>query len=415
MPPNRSQRSRLHGSIYLHVLATSLLITILGMGSLLAVRIQMRTARLQRDCAEARVGAASAVELGLLYVRQDSNWRTVRPNGVWFQDKALGTCQITLEGVDPTDGMLSDCIFEPLVLTGTGTRGTARHKTQVTLVPVVKPLETLKTCLHASGQITVNNAKLISVLGAPLSSNWQLVNSGTIDGNVEVKIANPVGTITGTLTQSAPAKSMPAACVLDNLASRATVVPYAATIEKAVLTPGCNPWGPTDPNGLYLIDTGGNAITIKKARIHGTLIIRAPSKTVTLDDAVFMQSYRSDFPTLLVEGNLVIKTHGVAEPLSESANGTNYNPVGAPYEDVYDDDTLDTYPNEIRGLVHIVGALSLEAAARIVGTVVCDGAATCDGANSIVYDPGLYACPPAGYTFVERMAIAPSSWRQVVD
>jgi hypothetical protein len=208
---------------------------------------------------------------------------------------------------------------------------------------------------------------------------------------------------------------MPSASVITTYADKATVVPYVGTIEKIVLTANCNPWGPTDPNGLYFIDTAGHDLLIRNARIHGTLIIRALGKTVTLDDAVFFQNYRSDLPTLLVEGSLTIKTHSVEESLSESANATNYNPLGASYEGVYDDDSLDSYPNEIRGLIHVTGDLTLQQTARVVGTIICNGGATCDGTNTIVYDPSLYTCPPAGYTFVERMVVSPGSWRQAVD
>jgi len=397
------------------VLASSLLVTILGLGSLLAVRLQMRSVRLHRDIAEARVSSASAIQVGLWCIKQDANWRTTRPNGVWLQDKQLGAGRFTLEGVDPADGVLSDSQYEPIVLTGTGTKGAARHKTELTLVPVIKPMEVLTTCLHGSTLVSVSSGKLITLVGAPLSTNGQLTNNGTIDGNIQANTFAGAGTITGTTTLGGPTKPMPPTSLITSYASKATTVAYSGDIDKAVLAPGCNPWGSTDPNGLYVLDTGGKAITIKNTRIYGTLVINAPNKTVTLDGAMFCQNYNSQFPTLLVNGNLVIKCTSASTTLSESTNAKNYNPIGAPYNGVTDTDIADTYPNEIRGLIHVHGSITLQDSARIVGTIVCEGVVSCEGTNAITYDPSLAACPPNGYTRVDGMAISPGSWRQVVD
>lgn len=403
------------GSVYLHVLASSLLVMVIGLGALAAVRVQMRSACLTRDGAEARLGALSAIELGLLYVRQDADWRSTRPNGAWLQDQPLGAGRFTLQGVDPLDNTLTDSPYEPLVLTGIGVRGIARHMVQVTLVPAVEPLEALNTCLHSSGLIQIKAGKQITAVGAPISTNGQLNNDGTLDGDAEVQSVNHTGTITGTLAMPAPNKAMPNASVIADYIGMATPVPFAGTIDKAVLTPGCNPWGPTDPNGLYFIDTGGSDLIIKNTRIHGTLIVRALGKTLTLDNAVFCQNYRSDFPVLLVEGNVILRCASATILLSESVNATNYNPLGAPYEGLDDTDSLDDYPNEIRGLVHITGTLSLQQSARVVGAVICDGAVYGEEANTLIHDAGLYARPPQGYTYIAGMEISPHSWRQVVD
>ena len=415
MPIRRSNSTRCGGSIYVYVLATSILITIMGLGALAAVRVQMQSCRLAKDCGVARACAVSAVELGLLYIQQDPNWRQIRPSGIWVQDQTLGSGMLTLQGVDPGDNTLNDSEYEPLLLTGIGAKGIARHKTEVTLVPVVKPFEALNTCLHGSGLIHIKAGKRITALGAPVSTNGQLNNDGVLDGDAQAQSINHQGTITGTLTVPAPNKRMPDASLITQYASRATPIPYIATIDKAVLTYACNPWGSTDPNGLYFIDTAGNDLIIKNTRIHGTLVVRAIGRTVTLDNAVFCQSYRSNFPALLVEGNLTIRFASASLSLSESANGTNYNPLGAPYGGMWDEDTTDEYPNEIRGLVHVRGTLSLQQTARVVGFVLCDGTTYGEDTNTIIHDPALYACPPDGYTFVEGMTIAPGSWKQVVD
>jgi hypothetical protein len=415
MPSNRRANKNRRGSIYLYVLASSLVVAMLGLGSLAAVRLQTQSARLGRDCAQARTCASSAIELGLLQIKTDSAWRTTWSSGVWLQDKPLGGGTFSLQGVDPSDGVLSDSAYEPLILTGTGVKGAARHKTQVTLVPVVKPLALLGACLHSSTTVIVNGGRRITVVGAPLSTNGLLNASGTVDGDAQAATIVGVNNITGDPTSGAPAKPMPASSVIADYVGKATTVAYTGAIDKAVFAPGCNPWGSTDPNGLYVLDTGGNAITIKNTRIYGTLIIKAPNKSVILDGAMFCQNYNSQFPVLLVDGNLTIKCASASTTLSEASNAKNYNPTGAPYGGVTDMDAADTYPNEIRGLIHVTGSVVLQQTARIVGTIVCGGVVTCDGTNTIVYDSSLVTCPPKGYTYVDGMAISPGSWKQVVE
>ena len=408
--------TRTIGSVYFHVLASSLLVTLIGLAALSAARLQTRMVQRAKDYAKARSGAVSAVELGLLFVAQDPKWRDGWPSGVWLSDKQLGDGTFTLEGIDPQDGDLTDSPYEPLVLTGIGSKGIARHKTQVTLVPVIEPLEALNTCLHASGDVQVKGGKRLTVVGAPVSTNGVLDNDELIDGDAEAGSIDSVNTITGTLTVPAPAKPMPDAGVFADYAARATTIVGITQIDKKVLTPTSNPWGPADPNGLYFIDTGGSDITIKDSRIHGTLAIRTGSnKKVVIDNAVFMQNYRSDHPVLIVDGNLEIKHNSCDYSLSEVSCSTNFNPVGAPYDGESDDDMLDAYPNEIRGLIHATGYVHLYDSARIVGAIICEDEARVEGTNTIIHNPGLYASPPEGYTFVERMKISPGSWKQVVD
>ena len=403
------------GSIYIHVLASSLLVAIIGLGALYANRVQVRLCRLTKDSAEARTCATSAIELGLLHVRLDSNWRTAWPNGTWMQDKPLGAGTFTLQGTDPQDNDLADSPCDALVLTGIGAKGVACHKTQVVLVPAIKPAESLQSCLHGSGLLQVKAGKQITAVGAPVSTNGQLDNEGTIDGNAQAQSIDHTGTITGSLATPGPIKHMPDADVISKYAAKATVIASRATIEKVVLAPGYNSYGTADPNGLYVINTGNANLTIRDCRIYGTLVVQVGTGTVTVDNAVCWQTYRSDFPALLVSGNAVIACTSATTLLSEVTLATNFNPTGAPYNGGTDNDKKDTYPNEIRGLVHVEGSLKLQQTARIIGAVICNGPAYVEGTNTITYNTSLYACPPKWYTYVDGMKLSPESWKQVVN
>ncbi len=411
---NLKRRSRT-GSVYMMVLASSMIIAVVGMASLLAVRVQRRSAHLAIEMTEASILSESAVQLGLLFVSNNPNWRGTWSNGTWISNQAFGGGTYSLVGTDPLDADIADSQHDPIILTGIGTKGIARNKTQVTLVPVISPLEALNTCLHTSGLLKVTAGNLITAVGAPVSTNGILDNDEIIDGNADANSAETMKTITGTLTVPAAHKPMPDPNVISDYISRATVVPYTGTIEKQVLTPLCNPWGDANADGVYFIDTLGSDLTIKNVRIHGTLIVRTGTKKLTLDDGICMSNYRSDFPVLVVDGNAEIRFNTSDYALSEVSTGTNYNPPGAPYEGQSDDDMLDEYPNEIRGLIHVKSFLRLADTARFCGTIICEGSVECAGKNTIIHDSGLYACPPEGYTFVDGMRISTGSWKKVVD
>ena len=406
---------RRRGSIYLAVLGYASLLTIIGLSALLVLRVQRRAAEGEIDLVQARMHARSAIEKGLWMIENDPVWRTNLSNGNWAADQPIATGTYTLEGIDPNDGNLTNSPVDPLVLTGTGLSGAARHKTQVTLVADIRPLEALKTCLHAAGDVAVSDDRSLTVTGAPLSTNGTVDNSGTIYGDVEAAATSNDGTITGTVTTSASPKELPDPGVFDMYASKATPIPFPGSIDKQVLSPSYNPWGSTNADGVYFIDTGGSHLVIHASRIHGTLVVRTGGADVLLDDAVFLHNYRADYPVLIVDGNLVMLYKSDSYDLSESAWSTNFNPSGAAFQDGFDTDQTDVYPNEIQGLVHVKGTLLMESTARVRGVVLCESTVSCDEFNEIIYEPSLFKNPPLGYTLPPVMKIADGSWKQVVD
>lgn len=405
------------GSVYLPALAAAMVVSIIGLSAMWLVRVQRAASQTDHDRSESHLYARSAVELGLAKIAGDSNWRTYMAGtgGAWLSNKPFGSGNCSLVVTDPVDGDLANGAWDPVVLTGTGVRGAARHKTQVTLTAVFGPLEALRACLHASDQVDVKSGKTMTVTGGPVSTNANLRVDGTVDGDAEAAARSGAGTITGASIIPAPAKQMPDASVFDMYKALAVTIPYpGATMQKLVLSPGSNPWGVTSPDGVYFMDTAGHDLTIKGVRIYGTLVIQANTKTVTIDDAVFFRSFRSDYPALLISGNAQITLRSRESALSEATWAANFNPPGTPYQGVTDTDTQDQYPNEIQGLVHVKGTLVFKNSARVRGTVICEGTVTCDDQAGIVWDQSLYANPPTGYRLY-RMRIAPGSWQQAVD
>jgi len=408
----------------MHVLGASMLVTVIGLAAVSAVRLQIRAAQRATDDVTARACAVSAVELGLLYVTQDPNWRTTWPNGVWMSDKPLGDVTFTLEGIDPEDGDLTDSEFEPLVLTGIGMKGIARHKTQVRLVPEFRALSCLGAALHAGGNIWLAaSGDTINAAGGPVSCNNQVSNQATINGDVEANSITGVGTINGTATAPAPPREMPDDATLftyyQSIGTSISIwslptVSGTQTIPENYLGPDHNPYDTqvTDPNGIYVIDCQGQDLHFRNARIVGTLVLLNAGSLSRIYNSVSWEQPQSDpgtgarFPSLLVQGNIEFCFTDTA--LDESSLGDLNN----------DGDAVDTYPSVIKGLVYVSGEIVAVAAAQTCEGVVITGADFETLSNNVVhltYDGTFFDNYPPGFGAPARMNISPSSWQQVVD
>ncbi len=128
--------SRRRGSIYVVVLGVSMTVAVIGIAALMALRIEHRTVETGRDFAQTRLYAQSAIEMGFFWIADDPNWRQNRPTkGVWVVDQPIGNGTFTLEAYDPEDDNLKTAPNNSIILIGSGMRGEARYKLQVTVVP----------------------------------------------------------------------------------------------------------------------------------------------------------------------------------------------------------------------------------------------------------------------------------------
>jgi hypothetical protein len=416
--PIRCPRRR--GGIYVAVLGAALIVSLIGLAAMAGMRSQRLTVRAETDMAQARLIADSGVELAMQWLTADVNWRQNHPGGGWTTTVPIGDGQAQVRITDPGDNNLGNRPSDPVLIQSTGTRGSAVQIVQATLTATGAPLDALAMALHTAGELHIGSGANLTASGAPASTNGAFRNQGTVTGDVQCTLATLPGTVTGTLTQAAPNKAMPASSVVALYTSLGTAIsPSLNTIDRVALTPGLNPFGgTTNADGVYVINAAG-PVTIRRCRINGTLVIVCPGQTVTIRDNVLLQPARPDYPALIVDGNVALQYDSTSN-LSESGLGTNFNPTGAPYLGVTDSDTSDTYPSEIQGLVHIRGTLATSTAATIRGAVICESSAATsalDIASSVqvVYDPSLYSSPPMGYTKSVTMALQPGSWRQIVN
>jgi hypothetical protein len=332
----------------------------------------------------------------------------------------LNGVTVTIALSDPNDGDLTNRPNDPVVITATATKGQARCVLRQTLTAAPVPLPALAYALHGGGQIRIDTGLRLILGNATVSTNNDLRNDSVIEGNVDVASCSTAGVIYGTLTSGSAAKALPDVPVPAAYAKLGTQIsPPSGVIDGKVLTPGCNPWGTPNPDGVYVVKPGDN-LTIRNTRVNGTLVILAHGRTVTIDGPVLFQNTRADYPALIVDGDLYIKFTRAASGLSESSAGVKFTPGGAPYHGVTDADMSDTYPSEIDGLVHVTGFLTVSRPFLVRGAVIAEGsggdAVRLDtGSMQVVYDSTLYTSPPQFYTTSVPMVPLAGSVVQVVQ
>ncbi|MHC4218109.1 MAG: hypothetical protein ACYSU7_06590 [Planctomycetota bacterium] len=419
----RPARRHDRGSVYLLFLGAAMLVTVIGISSLLVARINHRAATGAEDRAKARGYAESAMELALLLINGDANWRSALGDANWPTDEPIGDGTYTIQVLDEIDGLVSTGAADPLLVTAVGMKGQARQKIQVKLIPhdPSAPLELLNYgMLSATGLIVLVGQDAWADRGAPICTNTSVLNDGTIHGDIEAgsSIVNN-GTITGTATAPVPPKALPPPWVFDMYREIATPIPSPGIIDKQVLAPGLNPWGPVNSNGVYFIDADNTTLTIRDSRIHGTLVVRCgPAGRVRLEGDMLLHNYHQNLPTLIVDGDVEMSFASDVTRLDEQLLGVNFNPPGAPFNGVSDGDLIDDYSTEIQGVAHIKGLLQMDGTAEVDGIVICESTVTIAGNNEFNWVMDHAFDPPFGYTdtgAASPMMIVPGSWKQVVD
>ena len=198
----RTRRTVRRGTVYIIVIGTAFIISVLGLSALIIQRVQRRMSQHVADVVEARLYADAGLRMGMLWMEQDPDWRYSFSNGDWATDIPIGNGTYTLQGTDPVDGDLVDAASDPLVLVGTGRKGTAQQKVQITLVPSYRGYGCLESTMHSNGDVkptgaTVHcdqkisaNSDVIAVSSAIYSdvAAVDTVSGSTYYGNTDVGI-----------------------------------------------------------------------------------------------------------------------------------------------------------------------------------------------------------------------------------
>jgi len=316
---------------------------------------------------------------------------------------------------------LNHASSDPVIMTGTGVKGTARQKTSVMLVPLATPLDCLGVSLMAGHDLALNSAFVTS--DQTIAANHNLTGSGSdIRARAEV-----VGTYSiqryqlGLPVKGVAARSMPAATVFDSYVAEGSAISLAAipsvggkkTIQNVVISSKVNPYGATNEKGVYILDAAGKEVRIGNARVVGTLVVLNASLFV-VQNSIAWEAEVSNYPALLVNGKLQLSYTTTA--LSETTLGVNFNPPEAPYKGVSDVDKADTYPSAINGLIYAANDITTSGGVVVNGVVITDTDLLTSGGLTLSYRSTWYDNPPPGFGGSSaRLRPAAGSWRVVVD
>ena len=113
------------GSVYLATLGAAMIVTVVGLSTLLVARIRQGVGQGTERAAKAHYHAISVVDLGHFLICHDPNWRTMFVNDAWTPNQAVGEATCCYKLADEQDGDLADDPSDPARLYGKATVGQA--------------------------------------------------------------------------------------------------------------------------------------------------------------------------------------------------------------------------------------------------------------------------------------------------
>jgi Tfp pilus assembly protein PilX len=222
----RNQSNR-RGSVYLAVLGTALIVSLLAFSALALQRVQNRMLSASVDVRQAQLNAEAAIDLGLLAIKNDPNWRTTHSNGNWFSNRDTGEGSCTLTVIDPIDANLADSATEAIVMTGIGTADKAVQQVVRTIDSYTEPLGCLRSSVAAGGALSLSNAVLRAGNSGLISASSSSASGSTVYGEVQALTVSG-STYAGTTSEIAAADrpAMPTwSTVFNYYRTNATAIP----------------------------------------------------------------------------------------------------------------------------------------------------------------------------------------------
>lgn len=212
------------GNLYLPVLATCLIASLLAGTTMMVVRARRSTLALHANEVQARhlsLSGQASVREGIVLV---PNWRTLATNGKFSTTFAYQTGTCLIEVSDPSDGDLTDDDTDPYSVRSTGIVGTSRFQTEMVYQDRSSTVGALEHDLIVGGSVSLSNALLNGP--ASIRANGSVVASGS---SVACDVS-AAGTVTGTtfqgqVLQGVSSVSIPTAeSVFASLATQATPI-----------------------------------------------------------------------------------------------------------------------------------------------------------------------------------------------
>lgn len=409
-PKGRSFRKlrRRGTALYMAVLSTTLIVSLLGLAGLSIVRIERKQESISSDRLVALANARSAVEIALRVIANDSDWRNTYTNGVETTPQSLGpkgtgTISWVLED---SDGSLTDADTN-LRLKGVGRVDNTVQVSSIKLEGTPQILDVFQRATYSAQDVLV--AGQITAVGGPVSTPATMTVNNTLTGDAEADTIVGDGLVTGATTTPFDPLTMPSPTVFDDYAAMATPINFwtlpDGKIQKRVVSAASNPFGAPDAEGIYYVDVPpGQTLDIRQSRIVGTFVVQLNSYSKLTVVAANLWQTGGNYPMMIVKGTTgsILDLNGFASGiLNEWSLKVNFNPPGTPYEGGSDLDNIDQYPNEFHGLIHVIGpSTTVQIGSNFVlrGSLVSEGRVTLGSNYFVTLDSQLFTNPPQGYS-----------------
>jgi len=425
--------ARRRGATYAAVLGLSLVAMAMGAGALQAVRAQARASQATSDAASARSFCLAGIEWARGRIKADPDWRTNLGYGQWADRKPIGNTTIvpsrsgTFSLQVAADGP-GGALNPPVLLTATGAYGKSVQKMCVRLQSTITPLSCLEPAVCVSGTARFTNCQVYPS-GELMASDGAMMGDilwlSRIRPDVESATSIVWGRFDGDTSYVTSERDFPTGSVFKQYVTDGASVPIEALpvnglvreVARVVLSPKSNPFsGNTNTQGIYVIDCKGQSVAVRQSRIVGSLVLLNAGSGTVIDGSVNWVPAVSNYPCLLVEGNLTIAA--VSSALQEgSPNFTNFNPSETPYpfpSGGTDNDTSDSYPSTVSGLIYVSGSVGILNSPSVTNLIVAGDLTATNATLTVSANSAYLASPPPGF-FTEDMSPESGTWRQVVN
>lgn len=426
----RRLRASRSGGVYVFVLMTATLVSVIAIGVVQVAQSHTQAIYTANDSAQAAGLAQSAIDVALLALANDVNWRNDYPAAMNAGPIQAGAGSLSFAIIDDVGGSITANPLDPIRIYGVGVVRSARRIYSVQCTAIT-PMDCLKNPLVSGGPIQMTGAAVGSQAPFSLASNTSISLSGS-------QVLQPcnmicpqtgqisVSTTSGSWTPVAGSRQLPDPIhVFDYYKSQAVTIPLnslptvagVATMQMCVLSPASNPFGSsTQPQGIYLINCNGQPLQIANVRVVGTLIILNPGAGSGISQSNLFSPVVTGYPSLMVSGDWSLGMSNT--PLADSANtgnaqvpAVNYNSTGTPYQGIEDNSYTTTYPSRLEGIIYVSGNAVTSNFQVINGVLLVGGSVTQNsGSLWLNYDSTSWLHPPPGF-LSNVMTPVGGSWR----
>ncbi|WP_372898096.1 hypothetical protein [Stieleria sp.] len=382
----RRRRDARGGYLYVAVLFTALIVAgaVATALSLDTTRIKSHSAAMDRESA-IRL-AESELHRVSIQLSTDPNWRADLTNAAvsaWINYGAMAGAAnaATRFSVRDDDGDLSDELFDDLQVIAHARFGSAQAAVSVELETGFAPLDWLRYGVTTFDDLECHDgATLVSERPVQVFDDCRTNSIGYLT-TATLECSGTIGfPVRGDIAVSSVAA--PVFDVVTRYQQNGTEIPYAAlstydgvrAIALSVLSANSNPYGETDPNGIYWIDAEGQDVRIVNARLVATLAIRNANR-VFLNGALAWEAPGDSGAILVTDAE--IQFDAIEPTLDETTLGANFNPPATPYRGFDANLTFsDRIPTEFRGIVYTTDNLLVRPTAdgaplTLTGLLLC--------------------------------------------